>query len=85
MSLPSYFNGYKSDPIGRLCRGNQQSTYELMCRVKRELNKTDEWIVKTYNIVRNNPVKYGTYANNNAWSPIFTDDQLKAFISLMNE
>ena len=37
------------------------------------------------NILKQNPSKYGTYADNNAWSPRFTDDQLKEFIALVNE
>ena len=49
------------------------------------MNKTDEWVCRIYQLVKDNPSKYGTYADNNAWSPRFTDDQLKEFIALVNE
>ena len=85
MTLPSYFTGYKLAEDGTLYRPNQQSTWELLANAKRDLNKTNEWMYKINDILKQNPSQYGTYADNNAWSPRFTDDQLKAFISLVNE
>ena len=85
MTLPSYFTGYKLTKDGDLYRPNQQSTWELLENAKRVLNKTDEWMFKINNILKQNPSQYGTYADNNAWSPIFTDEQLKEFIALMNQ
>ena len=85
MNLPPYFTGYKLAEDGTLYRPNQQSTCELLANAKRDLNKTYERMFEIDNILKQNPSKYGTYADNNAWSPRFTDDQLKEFIALVNE
>lgn len=85
MNLPPYFTGYKLAEDGTLYRPNQQSTWELLANAKRDLNKTNGWMYKINDILKQNPSQYGTYADNNAWSPIFTDDQLKEFIALMNQ
>ena len=52
--------------------GNQRSTYEVITSMK----KDDEWVETTYDIVKNDPGKYGTYAGNNDWSPYYTNQQL---------
>ena len=67
--------------------GNQISTYELIIRQSRKhtnLDKAskDRWVTEKYNIVKQNPNKYGTYAGLNDWSPTFTNAQLAAFNDL---
>ena len=67
--------------------GNQISTYELIIRQSRKQTKLDKagkdrWVTEKYNIVKQNPNKYGTYAGLNDWSPTFTNAQLAAFNDL---
>ena len=64
--------------------GNQQSTYELCIYIQYKLNKSDEWMNNIYNIVKNDEKTYGTFADLNNWSHIFTDDQLNAFETLIS-
>ena len=47
------------------------------------MNKSDEWMNNIYNIVKNDEKTYGTFADLNNWSHIFTDDQLNAFETLI--
>lgn len=63
---------------------NQQSTYELCCYIRRKLNKTGEWSDKLYDTVKNDQMKYGTYAGLDNWSHIFTDSQFVHFKNLVH-
>ena len=84
MTLPSYLAGYIYAK-NKWKYVDQQSTWELLEKAKRDLNKTYERMFEIDDILKQNPSKYGTYADNNAWSPKFTDDQLKEFIALVNQ
>lgn len=68
---------------------NQISTYELVniiCYALEETRDTRNYCInKIYGTVKTDPIKYGIYAGNNSWSPIFTDDQLINFINLVKE
>ena len=79
--------GMLKEKNGKWYFGNQVSTYELIIRQSRKQTKLDKagkdrWVTEKYNIVKQNPNKYGTYAGLNDWSPTFTNAQLAAFNDL---
>ena len=61
--------------------GNQVSTYELLVR----LLDNNRHLIHIYQLVKSDPDKYGRYAGNNHWSPVFTDYQLQQFSSLIGK
>lgn len=77
--------------------GNQQSSYELCCYIRRhfknEMKYTeiknasrkddDKWIKHIDNTLKNNQEKYGMYAGNDNWCHHFTDEQLGNFYDLI--
>lgn len=79
--------GLQKDDNNRWYFGNQVSTYELSLRMLRGHLTEPHYTrsaLEVHNTVEGNPQVYGTYAGLNNWSPIFTDAQLDAFISLCN-
>ena len=60
---------------------NQRSTYDTVSYIMSDHESTK----KVYDIVKNNPEKYGTYAGLNDWSPYFTDQQLINFHTLCHQ
>ena len=65
---------------------NQISTYELIGKIAREIDKdSNSYISKIDNIVRNNKSQYGVYANNNSWSPVLNERQLLNFTLVFNQ
>ena len=60
---------------------NQRSTYELVSYIMSDCKSRK----KVYDIVKKNPVKYGTYAGLKHWSPYFTDQQLIDFHALCHQ
>jgi hypothetical protein len=79
---------------------NQISTYELLNKICSSYRKKcnmysnprhhteddyfDTTLFNLYEILKTNN-EYGTYADNNNWSPIFDDNQLKHFVSLVHQ
>jgi len=87
--MPNLYYKYHND-LWR--NGNQQSTWELLTFVRRELTKNnssysreedDHWIQHLYNIIRSHPKKYGDLALNDNWCHHFTDEQLQNFYNLV--
>ena len=77
--------------------GNQQSSYELCCYIRRHFKNEmkdneiknasrkddDKWIKHIDNTLKNNQEKYGMYAGNDNWCHHFTDEQLRNFYDLI--
>ena len=64
---------------------NQISSYELISKLVVDINGIDNktLISSINNKVYVNPKLYGSYANNNSWSPVLTENQLLNFITLL--
>jgi hypothetical protein len=80
----------KLDSSGYWYSGNQVSTYEIvtrLCHQDTSINKQtrEEWVHTMYRRVKSDPVRYGSYAGLNNWSPTFTETQLDAFLELIEE
>jgi hypothetical protein len=63
--------------------GNQRSTYEVLDRCKRGLGRDQAWLEQTYATVYHHPARYGTFADNQAWSPTYTSQQLHSLCDLL--
>tara|TARA_Y100001958_G_C21101703_1_gene451457 strand:- start:65 stop:349 length:285 start_codon:yes stop_codon:yes gene_type:complete len=89
MNLPKYFPTTFKKVNNQWYFGNQKSTYELCCDIRRILDKDDIWMNNLYDILKtdsfNKDLRYGTYAGSNKWSPTYTDKQLEEFISLVDK
>jgi len=80
----------KQDSRGYWYSGNQVSTYEIvtrLCHQDTSISKKtrDGWVTTLYGRVKSDPVRYGSYAGLNNWSPTFTETQLDSFLELIDE
>lgn len=82
--IPPYFAGLKFRNE-KWYFGNQRSTYEVLGRCQRWLGRNQSWLERTYATVFHHPLRYGTFADNHAWSPTYTSEQLQRLCELVQQ
>ena len=84
LTIPPYFAGLKFRGQ-KWYFGTQRSTYELLVKCRLWLGRDDAWLTQTFATVYHHPARYGSFADNNAWSPTYTSEQLQRVCELIRQ